>query len=293
MQAPTERTQADELVRLELVEITPELAATWLANAHPNRPINPRRVAMLAAAIEAGEWRVNGETIKFDGNGQMNDGQQRLTAVIQTGRPIVSYVLHGLPADSFDTLDIGKARTPADLLSSLGYGQGLALAAALRHVRVLDYLVESGTYQRSPFMRGAPKVWLTPAKARTMIAERPDLPTWVATARKLRLAGIPGGDGFWAGLLSWFSTSLHAAQDDAQGLADDLISGAGLEAGNPILALRNRLISSRESRRGRPQIDEMTAWIIKGWNAFRRGEKLSVVKWSRGGRNREDFPIPV
>ena len=35
------------------------------------------------------------------------------------------------------------------------------------------------------------------------------------------------------------------------------------------------------------------AFGIKAWNATRTGEAIRCMKWSRYGKNREDFPVPV
>jgi len=283
----------DTIAGLELMEVTPAIAANWLSKAHPNRRINPFRVRLIVLALSSGEWQVNGESIKFDEDGLMIDGQHRLQAVIESGATMATYIMRGLPRGSFDTLDIGKPRTAADTLASLGHTQSLALAAAMRQMRVLDKLVATGLYLRGGGEPCFAVIALTPARARVTILEHPDLPDWVSTARDIRRAGIPGGDGFWAGTLYWFASSLPEADDDAIGFAARLISGAALEKDDPILVLRNRLVSLKEAVGQRASPVPVAALVIKSWNAFRRGEKVSILKWSRGGVNKEKFPMPV
>lgn len=295
MRTTIERPAVEAKVQLELREITPELAATWLARAHPNRRLNARRILALVDALTSREWRENGETIKFDEDGLLIDGQHRLQAIIQSGVNMKTYVMRDVPRGAFDTLDIGKPRTAADTLASLGYTQEHALAAALRQTRVLDNLRATGFYLLAGSQATSANVLLTPAKARSLISDHPELPGWLVTAGAIRRAGIPGGEGFWAGTLYWLSRSLPEAEDDAVGFAERLISGANLAKDDPILVLRNRLVAISEqiglAKRVSPQ--PLAALTIKGWNAFRRGERMTILKWSRGGVNRENFPIPI
>jgi hypothetical protein len=80
---------------------------------------------------------------------------------------------------------------------------------------------------------------------------------------------------------------------DTLAFADSMTSGAGLEPGDPILALRNRLIQHATRMGGSFPIEELAALIIKAWNAMRRGESVNILVWRRAGQGREQFPVPV
>ena len=88
-----------------------------------NRPLRTSCIERYADIIKRGQWELNGETIKFDTSGTLLDGQHRLSAVILAGMPIKSYVIRDLPRKVFDTLDTGKGRTGADVLSLRGEKQ--------------------------------------------------------------------------------------------------------------------------------------------------------------------------
>ena len=51
---------------------------------------NRRRDTVTAYAedMAAGRWKENGETIKFDSEGRLIDGQHRLAAVVKANTPI-------------------------------------------------------------------------------------------------------------------------------------------------------------------------------------------------------------
>lgn len=54
--------------------ITPKKAMEWLQRNVANRPMSHKRVLGYAQAILAGAWKVNGDCIRFNGNGDLIDG---------------------------------------------------------------------------------------------------------------------------------------------------------------------------------------------------------------------------
>jgi len=103
-----------------------------LANQVPGqRKARPRKVTLYATEMTTGRWKVNGDTIKFDDQGRLIDGQHRLMAAIQAGLTLTSFVARGLDADdAFATLDVGARRSTADYLRYHGFASNVALLAA-------------------------------------------------------------------------------------------------------------------------------------------------------------------
>ena len=69
-------------ITFEIQDVTPELAARWLArdaelrgseaaDTFQNRRVMPSVVDKYAAAITDGTWRLNGESIKFAPDGRI------------------------------------------------------------------------------------------------------------------------------------------------------------------------------------------------------------------------------
>lgn len=112
--------------------ITSAIAAKYLeANSH-NRPLRQATVRNYVDEILLGQWLFNGETIKFDWNGVLCDGQHRLAAVVQAKRAIDTYVVRGLDPEAFKTIDTGKARSSGELLAMRGIRSPIAVATAYR-----------------------------------------------------------------------------------------------------------------------------------------------------------------
>jgi hypothetical protein len=102
--------------------ITPIQAANMLTlNLQNNRPINERVVAKYANEIKNGNWVTdNGESIKFDKNGMMVDGQHRLSAIIKSNVSVNMWVTYGVDSRAFMTIDVGASRSIGAILSISG-----------------------------------------------------------------------------------------------------------------------------------------------------------------------------
>ncbi len=107
-------------MKTEVLKITPEIAESLLSTAHDNRTINKHRVLSYSKAMEDGDWKQNGESIKIDRAGILIDGQHRLSAIIQCGLTIPMLVVRDLDHSVFDTIDTGKSRTGGDVLKIQG-----------------------------------------------------------------------------------------------------------------------------------------------------------------------------
>jgi hypothetical protein len=57
-----------------LMTITPDMAADWLKRNQHNRPLRKHLVQRIQEEIESNHWRVNGQTISFDEQGNILDG---------------------------------------------------------------------------------------------------------------------------------------------------------------------------------------------------------------------------
>ena len=68
----------DEVMTARTVLLTTEIALGWLKRNDANRPFSRDSARLLAAEMDHGYWRENGESIIFDTAGVLIDGQHRL-----------------------------------------------------------------------------------------------------------------------------------------------------------------------------------------------------------------------
>lgn len=105
---------------MEVLSVSPELAAQWLTLNTNNRPLSKNAVQQLAAQIQRGEWQLTHQGIAFDEDDVLIDGQHRLAAVVKASRAVPMTVTHGVPRTAFTVMDTGRKRTGRDALALVG-----------------------------------------------------------------------------------------------------------------------------------------------------------------------------
>lgn len=106
-------------VTIEVVQVTPEMAREILLYHNKmNRKMNLRHVKALLNNMQKGTWRFNGNTVCFDKQDELIDGQHRLKAVELYGKPVPMIFVSKLDHDAIKTIDQEiKPRKFSDLLS--------------------------------------------------------------------------------------------------------------------------------------------------------------------------------
>ena len=101
---------------VDMVYLTPEIAKNYLTFNTRNRKDKPVHVDFLAKQMEDGLFLENGESIVFDYNHQLVDGQHRLMAIEMSGKSYNIPVVRGVIPSSMATMDTGKNRSASDVL---------------------------------------------------------------------------------------------------------------------------------------------------------------------------------
>lgn len=133
--------------------ITPEMATTYLeTNIENQRQISKLVSRRYIHTMKQGNWRLNGEAVKFDNTGKLCDGQHRLSSCIQSNTNFETLVIRGLDPEVFDSLDTGKVRTGGDVLRMLGVKNYFQVSSAVRVWCSLARIPEEGVFWQ---IRGA------------------------------------------------------------------------------------------------------------------------------------------
>lgn len=267
-------------ISFQVVEVNPEMARDWLgAKRPPNRNLNQSYVNRYASMIQRGEWRLTGEPIKFNAAGQLIDGQHRLAAVIAADKPITVAVVAGIDDGAFSAMDRGRKRSVAGDLSQLGYRNAKNLGGAVAALI---------TYERTGAFHRASAADLPSTDAVVAFIEaHPDIVTIVSEYSTVRFLRVSLATML---ALRWLFSQRDA--DDANVFFDRLREGANLAPDDPILLLRNRLLSFGEHHRS-TDTHFTAGLVIKAWNAYREGRRLGVLKFRPGGANPEELPVIV
>lgn len=277
-------------VEAKVIKVGPETAKLWLARNLNNRTITRSAVETIKSDILAGRWRLSGQTISFDPQGILMDGQKRLTAIVETGIACDILVAGEVPPDSYSTYDIIQRRTLGQQLHHEGYQSYINLGSAVNYL----WKYENGKMESNEAL---------PSHAALLedtLVRHPKLTESVAfiePLNKLRLAPHGG-----LSMLHYIASQLFvtSARQVADRFFESLLIGGSLKPGEPIFALRERLLHGSRNGGGasgrapiksaRMQPTEKLAFIVKTWNAVREGRPLKVLRWATRGEGAEKFP---
>jgi hypothetical protein len=266
-------------VAVRVVEITPELAAIWLeANTH-NRHQRPEGAAAYSRDMANEDWLLTGDTIKFDWYGRLMDGQHRLRAIVDSGRSIRSVVVWGVDPRAQKRMDTGMSRSFRDQLKLESVKHADMVSALCRKVHQWEPPInERVTFNRSR---------ITHAELERTLQAHPELihcANFVAT--------LPGEVGIVNSLKAFlYWVLMYANADAAQEFMRKLVSGAGLEEGDPILVLRARLVKERSVGLSSKRLESNILWLTAlAWNAWMDGRKVQKIQLPKGGLAADTFP---
>lgn len=100
--------------RVETIDA--DRARAMLTKSNPtNRTVSRTTVAMLARAMQRGEWRVTNEGIGVSRDGVILDGHHRLQAVVLSGVSVQMLVTYNIDPSSIFAINRGKSRTLANV----------------------------------------------------------------------------------------------------------------------------------------------------------------------------------
>jgi hypothetical protein len=254
---------ASESTRVETV--TPELAAEWLTHNKRNRALQARAVKALVDAIKAGEWRMTHQGVAFGSDGDLYDGQHRLTAIVEAGVAVPMLVTRGLGRAALDAIDTGHVRKAHDVLS---IADGIHIDHHRRAILIAaNELVRSGT------LNGV-RLRANVHTLRSAMSEHgEDMDAVIA------VSGITGRLKNAAVIAPLVITHRTLPRQTIE-FAECFASGAEMAAGHPALALRN-FVLVQYAKGGSPAArNDLVMRTFSAFDAFTRGVDRSFVKRS-------------
>ena len=207
-------------MQFKLVSVTPHMAAKWLEKNNSNRGLSAARVSAYARDMVDGNWQVTPQPIVFNVNGDLLDGQHRLNAVIECGKPIQMLIAKGCDHDIRKYIDRGRPRSLKDRLRMEGVDGNIPLKAAVaRNLVLLD--------------RGGPNIIVTDNEATAAMEKYARGFTWlesVTVSKEYRRAPFLA-TVVWSLPLGERVVNFH----------EGVQTGVELKAGSPELAMRKFL----------------------------------------------------
>lgn len=262
-------------VKMQIVEITPEIAAKMLEKNTRNRPLDSSRIKRYANAMNDNKWMLNGECIIVSPDGTILDGQHRLWAVVESNATIKSCVMFNIEEDAIATINCGKSRSPGDVLSINGHHNTQVMAPAVRLAYIYDVMNNNMTTRKGVTVTND-----TIARYADFLMPR--------IAESVEVASN-GAHFFNRSVMAFCHLVFTRSNPDKATDFFHLVkTGEYLVSGHPVLALRVKLLDNRIAGRKKLSVREEIALYFKAWNVFCRGKSILRLSWNP---EIEAFPV--
>lgn len=262
-----------------------------LANAPSNRPFRLPLAERYANEHVRGKWSFNLESMVADRLGHVQQGQHRCAGFILAEQdreisphlwgktPLVLETLLGFGAselaDTADTYDTGAKRSLSDVVyRHQDFGKSLTEAQQKSMSKTL-----AGAIRLVWLRVGGESVSFAPhfphSEAMDFAKKHPkivDSVSFITEANADKNITSLISDSY-AAALHYLQQSTEHGTEKADEFWTLFASGAGLEADNPILTLRQ--ILTKKGADSGSQRDEIILLVIKAWNAWIAGEKMT------------------
>lgn len=233
-----------------------------------NRVEKPNKSVKYSKSMKEDKWRLNGESIVFDWNGQLVSGQHRFRGCIISKTPFTSIVVEGVAPDVRTTNDTGTIRSAGDHLSTKHIPNNAIVASSLQWVLKME---NSSQFSKTAYSN---------EEIDEALSRHPDIinsATWGHKTKKVIPNSLAGAFHY---LFS--RKDLKLADEMFQKIA----TGEGLTAQDPVHRLRERMIQEKASKSPLP-VPEVAVLVVRTWNALRDRRLLKSLKGSVKGASGE------
>jgi hypothetical protein len=258
--------------KYRVLTVTPDLASILLTYFNDaNRPVSPVNVNNLYKEMINGKWLDNGETITFNEDGDMTNGQHRFMALIKANISVSFTIVSGFGKDSFATIDNGRKRTSSDVLAHDGVSSAKNTAALCKFI----FGFKQGRYSahRNVSARTLGNTSIGDYYNSLNDVELHSSVLFGANYSKKSNGIIT--PTVLGGMLYLFN---EVDREKSYDFLSRLCTGDNLVNGSPILALRNKLIKAKIDKTYHLTGETLIKNIVYCWEKFINGETVKVIK---------------
>lgn len=264
-------------------KISPDEANVVLTNRNlHNRTLKgASKIEGVARDIKKNKFVLNGETIKFNKQGRLDDGQHRLNSIVSANKSIVTLVIENVSSMAQATVDTGSKRTVADQLQLLGFRYTAAKAAMAKNILLWEeegFIRSTGSNGYNP---SDTEIRKFVEKNDMALQHTYDTINVAYSTSSLRL--------FQPGITAALHYITHAVlpveSDDFFG--NQLVQGIGLVSGAPALAFRK---FNQDSQKRSLLRHEQFGYLSKAWDLYRNGEQIKNLRGPNNGWTIKNLP---
>lgn len=277
-------------MQLKTMTVTPEMAELWLNKNGKNRRLSIAHAQRIADSIKSGRWVLNGETICFDDNGNLLDGQHRLKAITLAGMSIDVAVAVGVSDPSaFETYDsVQRIRGASQIAEMKGVKNSNRVSASARIILSWEMSGDCDEFYRSIISgRGVGSPQEVSDKAVEIQDEHGEAWNMIGLTMA-RMSKAPAHITAIAMILNRIDPVTTAS------FFNRVKTGVVESENDPALIFRDRIISGRaKSVTERKWKAAVMAFAIKAWNAEKTGKPISTLWFRQESDSPEKFPRPI
>jgi hypothetical protein len=270
---------------VSIEEITVPRSMEMLKLNDMNRNKSRKVIEQYARDMLNGDWDfLAADPIRLNAHNEILDGQQRLEALILAGqmRPDITlktWLYWGIPSSSQVNMDTGRSRTRSDQLAIKKFNYPLERSA-------ISTLLLRWVNPEHLFTNLAP----TNREVLEFAEQNEDrLSRAIEHSRPLKKVGFAISV---AGAVYFKAEEKEVFQ--ASNFFTSIATGENLPFGHPALRLRTTVMNNKMGNGRRLHRLEELFYLVRSWNALRKGEslqKLQLPKEGREGLRPEHFTI--
>lgn len=268
-----------------VVRIT-QNSAQYVIHHHtnkPNRNLVPSNMHRLRSAMMSGQFRLTGETIIFDLDGDLIDGQHRVRCCAATGVTIDVLAVYGASPGTFDVLGQGAKRTLQNVLASRGEKDASGLGAAISY---LHLYMQTGMLYRSDSEIVAR---LTIEDNLQILDDNPGLRDSASFIHnRSMVTKYAGGAGLSAAM--HYICGLHSNRlanaffDTLQAVAKAKVGEHSLTPRWAVMCQLFRILNTNYNASRKFDMKGMSCLLIRAWNAMLEGRQIKNLMYRVGDK---------
>lgn len=264
-------------IQMSIMGIDSVMAKKLLESNIKNRPLSNRNIHFLKTQMQKGMWKFDAEPLRFSEDGELLDGQHRLSALKELPNVTLPFlVVTNLPKDVFKVMDTGKKRSAGDTFGIENIANSNLASTTVK----LIHSIESGSLRVG---RTAMQGGLSNTEALEYYRGMKGIDGYIRDAKKLNSGRSKLITDSTAGAFYYLFAKKN--EEQAVEFMTKLLKGTYLEENSPIKALRDRLIRAQSKYTQSLTFTDKNILMIIGWNKYRADEKISFIKMPKNNDN--------
>lgn len=239
------------------------------------RKLRPKHADNLARDMSSNNWNFDGSPIRIDVNGNLLDGQHRLTAVKKSGIRLLFLFVTGLPVSVYSTIDTVLARRFADALRKDKYNNVTGRGAL---VNILDRWLTHKPLDLA-YKLTHTELYAIHDKHVNGIDRAMELTVGIAKKTPMQTSLIA---------FSWWIL-LQIDEEKAHNFMTQFIHGESIKRTMPAFTIRTKFLNESDRRFNRQETLDM---FFQAWNAFYVGNTLASVRY-HSDVSRKNMVMPM